>query len=120
MIAALAVGPVGSDAGKIEAVLVATNGGLGSSLGKGTPLSSSEAKSMGEACDMRRSNPMFCTVGRRPARDCALRSCTACAGMRSSGIRACRSAVKKAGISACHAAYTLSTHCRTRSRIACQ
>ncbi len=104
----MAVGSIGSD------------GGLGTSLGKGTHLSKSDATPMGEACDARRSKPMFCTVGRRPSGDCALRSCTACAGIKSSGIRACRSAVKKAGISACHAAYALSTHCRTRSRMACQ
>jgi hypothetical protein len=120
MIATLAVGSVGSDAGTTEALFVVTDGRPGSWLGLSRPLSNSEATSMAEACDTRRSKPMFCSVDRRPLGDCAWRSCTACTGIKSPGIRACRSAVKKAGISACHAAYALSTHCRTRSRIACQ
>ena len=77
MIAVLAVGSVGSEPGEIEEALLVvkapppsvTDGGLGSSLGKGTRKSNSDVPSVGEACDMRRTKPMFCTVGRRPSGD---------------------------------------------------
>ena len=76
MIAALAVGSVGSDAGEIKALfavkappLSVTDGGLGTSLGLRAPLSVSEAPSTEAACDIRRTKPMFCSVGRRPSGD---------------------------------------------------
>jgi hypothetical protein len=100
MIAALAVGSVGSDHGEIEALLVVkasapsvTDGGLGSWLGLRAPRSNSDTPSTGATCGMRRTKPMFCIVGHRPSGTCGVGAGKVCGrGAEEAGVigRRCR------------------------------